>query len=115
MTVLYTAVAWAHILTTGAAFVVCLLYVGRSLWARVLAGAFLLQILVSLFYQLINVMGWHVYMATRLTLFYGLASLVGLVASIGVVVGLAGAFAQIAGMQERASQPRAPRVPVEPA
>jgi hypothetical protein len=119
MTIVYAVVGWLHVVTTLAALVVCLLHVGRSVWARVLAGAFLLQLLVSLFYQVISLLSRNGMTTSSVMAVYAFASVVGLLGSIAMVAGLAGAFAQIAGMsapdREAPRSPRPAPSPVEPA
>jgi hypothetical protein len=116
MTFLYTVVGWLHVLTMLAALLVCLLHVGRSVWARLLAGAFLLQLVVSVFYQVVTLLSRNGSMSSNAFAVYAIASLLGLLGSIAMVAGLAGAFAQIAGMTAGASErPARARAPVEPA
>jgi hypothetical protein len=117
-------VGWLHIVLEMTAIVVCLFHVRRSVWARVLTGGFLLQLAVSLFYRVASYMtSWIVTNASGVSVLYLLASTLGLLSTVVIVVGLAGLLAQLAGMSARlpgaSAAPRpavsAPASPVDPA
>ena len=96
-------VGWLHVLVDIAAVIVCLMHVGRSVWARILAAGFALQLLVSIVFRIGSYFaatlasgGGH-----TLSAFYFMASLLQLVASAVIVGGLFGLFSQVAGMLAR--------------
>jgi hypothetical protein len=114
-------VGWVHIVVDLAAVVVCLMHAGRSVWARVLAGGFGLQLLVSIFYRVAGyIWSFSGSEARTLSALYFMGSLLGLLASAVIVVGLFGLLSQVAGMMARAYPSASPLVgaatgPVDPA
>jgi hypothetical protein len=118
MSMLHTALIWIHMVVTLVTLVVCLLHVGSSVWARVLAAGFGLQLLVSVFYQVMNVMVTRGLSSSFdvAGALYVLASLLGIVASVIIIFGLAGLFAQLGGMMARQGGERSRSAePLDPA
>jgi hypothetical protein len=94
-------VAWLHVLVNIAAVIVCLMHVGRSVWARILAAGFALELLVSVVFRIGSYLAATLANRGALNVFYFIASLLQLVASVVIVGGLFGLFSQVAGMLAR--------------
>jgi hypothetical protein len=94
---LQSAIHWLYLLPplAGAAF--CLTRLGESKWAPLLAGVFLVQAALSLFYRLTTLFGWYGGMYQYVFL---LTSLVGLLAELAIVAGIAGLFWDLAAAAE---------------
>jgi hypothetical protein len=108
-------ISWLHTAVSLAGVIVCLVHIGRSVWARVIAGAFAVEVLVSVVYHLASLLSL-VTQGAGLNIVYLVASALGLVAAAALVVGLFGLLTQLAGVMDRGAPDAPPPSgePVEP-
>jgi hypothetical protein len=90
-------VAWLYLLPGLAAVLVCAAHLGKSRWAGVLLGGFLLQTVLSVLYRVATfATGGGVPVSSRgIGAALLVASILGLVANTAIVGGIAGLFLEV--------------------
>jgi len=84
-------VAWMHLVPSVAGLVVSAAHLGRSRWAALLTAGFAAEVLVQAFYRVATLaLGSGAMRSSGTAAAFTLASLVGIVGAVAIVIGVAG-------------------------
>ena len=100
-----TLVSWLNVFVAACGAVVCALHLGRSPWVVVLTGGFAVEAVVLVFFRLGVILLRNPAFGGSITFLFVAASVVGALARVALVVGVAGV---LSGLPRPSKSPAPP-------